>query len=83
MTQGWNPVRLSRDCMATTVPAGQMVLLSGVEHEFDNAAGPDILTWSLVFLDAQVRALASAKAQLATMGSVAGGGDDRIIVPLR
>lgn len=61
----------------------QMVLLSGVEHEFDNAAGPDILTWSLVFLDAQVRALASAKAQLATMGSVAGGGDDRIIVPLR
>jgi hypothetical protein len=61
----------------------QMVALSGVEHELDTTAGPDILTWSLTFLDAHVRGLPGARAQLSAMGSVAGGGDDRLVVPLR
>jgi len=43
VTQGWNPVRLSRDCMATTVPAGQMVLLSeGGEVEVVQQLGASI-----------------------------------------
>ena len=43
MTQGWNPVRLSRDCVAPTVPAGQMVLLSeGGEVEVVQQLGASI-----------------------------------------
>ena len=60
----------------------QMVVLSGVEHAFDAGSASDILTWSITFLDAQVRGLPSARAQLAAMGSVAGGGDDRLVIPL-
>jgi predicted dienelactone hydrolase len=59
----------------------QLVALVGVEHGFDAAWAGDILTWSLTFLDAQVRGLPDARAQLATMTSVQGGGDDRVLIP--
>lgn len=57
-----------------------LVGLVGVEHGFDAASAGDILTWSLTFLDAQVRALAGAQARLSTMTSVQGGGDDRVLI---
>jgi hypothetical protein len=60
----------------------QLVALVGVQHEFDVPSGPDILTWSLTFLDAQVRGVPAARTQLETMTSVAGGGDDRLVIPL-
>ena len=59
-----------------------LVALNGVEHAFDAVSAPDILTWSLTFLDAQVRGSPEAQAQLAAMARVAGGGDDRLVVPL-
>lgn len=40
---GWSPIRLHRDCMATTVPAGQVVLLSeGGEVELVQQLGGSI-----------------------------------------
>lgn len=58
----------------------ELVALIGVEHGFDLASAGDILTWSLTFLDAHVRGLPIARAQLSTMTSVAGGGDDRLVI---
>jgi predicted esterase len=58
-----------------------LVTLTGVEHELNATASPDILTWTLTFLDARVRNDASAQARLATMGSVSGGSDDKLVVP--
>jgi len=58
----------------------ELVALSGVTHGFDNASTNDILTWTLTFLDAEVRGNPVTKKQLSTMGSVAGGGDDRVVL---
>lgn len=58
----------------------QLVALVGLEHGFDAALASDILTWSLTYLDARVRAAPSALTQLSTMSNVAGGGDDRLVV---
>ena len=33
----------------------RLVALSGVEHGFDDASTNDIFTWTLTFLDAEVR----------------------------
>jgi len=49
-----------------------------VAHEFDEASAGDIFTWTLTFLDAEVRGNAEAIGRLSTMGSVAGGGDDSV-----
>lgn len=76
------PRQLTQQGIGRLAGLRQMVLLAGVEHELDTTAAPDILTWSLTFLDAQVRGLSSAQAQLAAMGHVAGGVDDTIVVPL-
>jgi predicted dienelactone hydrolase len=59
----------------------ELVSLEGVRHGFDAASRDDIFTWSLTFLDAEARGDAAARQRLATMASVAGGGDDRVLVP--
>lgn len=59
----------------------ELVSLAGVKHGFDVAATNDIFTWSLVFLDAQVRGNPAARKQLSTMGSVSGGVDDSVVIP--
>lgn len=59
----------------------ELVALAGVEHKLDPTASADILTWALTFLDAQVRGVASARNQQASMASVEGGGDDSVLVP--
>jgi predicted dienelactone hydrolase len=56
----------------------RLVALSGVEHDFDEASENDIYTWVLTFLDAMVRGDPEAISLFATMGSVAGGGDDSV-----
>ncbi len=57
-----------------------LVELVGLQHELDANSAPDTLTWALTFLDAQVRGDATAQQRLRTMGSVAGGGDDRLVI---
>jgi hypothetical protein len=58
----------------------ELVALSGVQHGFDLASTNDIFTWTLMFLDAEVRGNLTTKKQLSTMASVAGGGDDNVVI---
>jgi hypothetical protein len=51
-----------------------------VQHGFDPASTNDIFTWTLTFLEAEVRGNPVTKKQLSTMGSVAGGGDDSVVI---
>jgi predicted dienelactone hydrolase len=59
----------------------ELVSLAGVTHGFDVASTNDIYTWALTFLDAELRENPAARLQLATMTSVAGGGDDNVVIP--
>jgi predicted dienelactone hydrolase len=59
----------------------ELVALAGVKHGFDVASSNDIFTWALTFFDAEVRGTPAARQQLSTMASVAGGGDDRVVIP--
>jgi len=58
----------------------RLVALSGVSHGFDKAATNDIYTWLITFLDAEVRGDPDAVSRLSTMGSVAGGNDDSVLL---
>ncbi len=58
----------------------ELVALNGVDHHFDVASTNDIYTWSLTFLDAKVRGDPVALERLRRMTSVAGGGDDRVVI---
>jgi predicted dienelactone hydrolase len=59
----------------------ELVELVGVTHGFDVPSTNDIFTWTLTFLDAQVRGDPVASARLLQMASVAGGGDDHVVIP--
>ncbi len=59
----------------------ELVALSGVKHGFDVASATDIFTWSVTYLDAEVRGDLAARARLAQMTSVAGGNDDVVLIP--
>ncbi len=58
----------------------ELVALKGVTHGFDVASTNDILTWTLMFLDAEVLDNTATKTKLSTMASVAGGGDDSVVI---
>lgn len=58
----------------------ELVALSGVKHGSDLASTNDIFTWTLTFLDAEVRGNPATQKQLSTMASVAGGGDDSVVI---
>jgi len=60
-----------------------LVALNGVQHGFDVASTNDIFTWTLNFLDAEVRGSPGFQTLLAQTASVAGGGDDHVVVPLQ
>ena len=75
------PLQATREGIERLQGPRQLVVLAGVEHRLDPTASADMLTWSLTFLDAQVRGLARARVQQAEMGSVAGGGDDHVLIP--
>jgi predicted dienelactone hydrolase len=74
------PMREVEIGMSRLAGTRRLVALSGVEHGFDIASTDDIFTWTLTFLDAEVRGIPSAQEQLSTMGSVAGGGDDSVVL---
>ncbi len=76
------PLPLARQGISRLSGTRMLVELGGVEHGFDDAAAGDILTWSLTFLDAEVRGLPEARDQLSTMTAVEGGIDDRVDIPL-
>jgi hypothetical protein len=57
-----------------------LVTLAGVTHHFDVPSTNDIFTWSLVFLAAHGLDDRTRRVQLARMESVAGGGDDALII---
>jgi predicted dienelactone hydrolase len=76
------PLQPTRQGIDRLAGARMLVALGGLEHGFDPASGPDILTWSLTFLDAQVLGDSNAMRQLSTMARVEGGGDDQVLVPL-
>lgn len=57
-----------------------LVTLAGVTHHFDVPSTNDIFTWSLVFIAAHGLDDRMRRVQLARMTSVAGGGDDALII---
>lgn len=75
------PMPLVQQGIARLAGTRELVSLAGVQHRFDAASRDDIFTWSLTFLDAEVRRDPSAQERLATMASVAGGGDDSVVIP--
>ena len=54
--------------------------MNGVKHGFDIPSTNDIFTWTVTFLDAEVRGDPAAQARFAQMASVAGGGDDHVLL---
>ena len=74
------PIREVEIGMSRLTGTRRLVALAGVTHGFDNTSTFDIFTWTLTFLDAMVRGIPAAQQQLSTMGSVAGGGDDSVVI---
>ena len=66
--------------MARLTGTRELVALAGVTHGFDVASTYDIFTWTFMFLDAEVRGNPATQQQLSTMASVAGGGDDSVVI---
>lgn len=58
----------------------ELVALTGVEHGFDVPSTADIFTWSVTYLDAEVRGAPVARDRLLRMSSVAEGGDDHVLI---
>jgi predicted dienelactone hydrolase len=75
------PLVVTEEAIARLTGTRELVELVGVKHGLDAASINDIFTWSLTFLDAEVRGNPTARQQLSTMASVAGGGDDRVVIP--
>jgi predicted dienelactone hydrolase len=74
------PIREVEIGMSRLTGTRRLVALSGVPHGFDLASTDDIFTWTLTFLDAEVNGNPAAQELLSTMGSVAGGGDDSVVL---
>jgi len=74
------PISETKLGMSRLTGTRELVALSGVQHGFDLASTNDIFTWTLMFLDAEVRGDPATKKQLSTMASVAGGGDDSVVI---
>ena len=59
----------------------ELVALNGVTHHFDIPSTSDIFTWTLTFLDAELRGNPASRDKLLHATSVAGGGDDHVVIP--
>ena len=75
------PIIMTQQGIARLAGTSELVSLAGVTHGFDVASTNDIYTWALTFFDAEVRENPAARQTLSTMASVAGGGDDRVVIP--
>jgi predicted dienelactone hydrolase len=60
--------------------ARELVALQGVTHGFDRPSAPDIFTWALTFLGAYVQDDPLQRARITRMTSVAGGGEDDLLL---
>jgi predicted dienelactone hydrolase len=75
------PLPLTIQGMNRLAGPRELVALEGVGHYFDAASADDIFTWTVTFLDAHVRGDPGARARLARMGFVTGGGSDFVLIP--
>jgi dienelactone hydrolase len=75
------PLDVTREGISRLAGTKELVALVGVKHGLSQAAVNDIFTWSLTFLNAEVRGQPTAQQQLSTMASVAGGVDDYVVIP--
>jgi len=75
------PLIVTQQGMGRLAGRRELVALTGVRHQFDVASTNDIFTWALTFFDAEVRGNSTSRQQLSTMASVAGGGDDQVVIP--
>ena len=75
------PIAQSLEGVARLAGPRELVALTGVEHGYDVASTNDIFTWSITYLDAELRDDPVARAKLLGMTSVAGGGDDHVLIP--
>lgn len=74
------PVDVTRQALDRMAgPRGQ-VILNGQGHDLDPSSAADIMTWSLVFLDAWVNGSAPAKRELVQAEHVDGGLDDHKVL---
>ena len=53
-----------------------VVAITGLQHDLEPSYPDDIFTWSIVFIDSQLRGDPNATAKLQRMTSVSGGGED-------
>lgn len=74
------PILLALQGVGRLAGRRELVALVGVKHGFDVPSTNDIFTWTVTFLDAEVRGDPVARDKLLHMASVAGGGDDRVLV---
>jgi hypothetical protein len=74
------PLAATRQAMERLTGTNVLVSLEGVPHAFDFASSDDIFTWSVVFLNATTTRDPASLARLQRMTSVAGGGDDRVVL---
>jgi predicted dienelactone hydrolase len=75
------PIALALQGVGQLAGTRELVALVGVTHGFDVPSTADIFTWSVTFLDAEIRGDPVARDKLLRMASVAGGGDDRVLIP--
>jgi predicted dienelactone hydrolase len=75
------PLIVAQQGISRLAGTRELVALAGVRHGFDIPSTADIFTWALIFFDAEVRGYPAARGQLSTMASVAGGGDDSVVIP--
>jgi predicted dienelactone hydrolase len=74
------PIAITAEGVLRLHGSRELVGLEGVGHKFDFPSAPDIFTWAVTFLAAHAQDDRLARAKIARMVSVRGGGDDRLII---
>lgn len=74
------PLSMAEKGMMQLAGTRELVVLDGVEHLLDAASINDLYTWSLTFLDAQVRGDTVARQKLSTMAHVTDGANDNAVI---
>ncbi len=74
------PLSSTREGFERMMGTRELISLEDVGHAFDVPSSDDIFTWSLLFLGATTQRDPAMLAQLQRTTSVAGGGDDRIVL---
>jgi predicted dienelactone hydrolase len=75
------PIALTYEGVSLLAGTRELIALTGVTHHFDIPSTNDIFTWTLTFLDAELRGNPASRQKLLQATSVAGGGDDHVVIP--